>query len=127
MSNPITALGSAVYSVLSAGTVDVYHSLAPQGATPPYAVFSAQNPGIDEYTFTSRGVSADYSVQVLSNRNWPTEAATVFTHLDALLQDASLNVSGYTALRCRRTSELMFRDNDGYWHVGAIYRIDIHE
>lgn len=127
MANPHAALGSAITSALSGGTVSVYDTLAVQGGTPPYAIFQAQNPGEDEYTFTSSGMRADYVLKILSNRTWPGEAQQVYSHLHALLQNAALTVAGYSVLRCRRTSSIKFRDEDGFWHVGGLYRIDLHE
>lgn len=134
MTNPAASLGSAVYGVLNAaGTVSVYNTLAPQSATPPYCVFQVQNAGVDEYTFgtanTTVITSADYLVQVLSNRVWPGEAAEVYTHIHAAMQDAAPGtlLPGYTLLRCRRASSIQFRDPDGYWHVGGVYRIDVQQ
>ena len=127
MSNIITALGSAIYSVLSAGTVPVYHTRAPQGAKPPYAVFAAENHGVNEYTFTSESISADYSVKAVSKALWPKEAAEVWEYLDSLMQDANLSVSGWQNLRCRRASVFLYPDDERFWHAGGIYRIDLHK
>ena len=68
MANDFTAMSSALYSVLNAAaTVDVYYALAPQGSTPPYTIFQ-RSAAVDDYTFTSSGVSADYIVKVISNQ-----------------------------------------------------------
>lgn len=125
MSNPHTAIGSALYSLLSGGTVSVYDSIAVQGGTPPYAIFQLQAGG-DAYTFNSAEFSGDYVVKVLSNRIWPGEAEQVYSHLHNLLQDGALTVSGYRLLRCRRTGLVKYRES-AYWHVGGVYRIDIQE
>lgn len=124
MSNPHTLLGSALYSVLSAGTVDVVNSVATQEKAPPYGVMQPQNPGTDDYTFTSDGFSADWVVKVISNRQWPGEAAEIYGHLHDLMQDAALSVPGYTTIRCRRLSAVHFRDDQRFWHVGGVYRVD---
>lgn len=79
----------------------------------------------DEYTFNTHGVDADYAVKVVSNRLWPAEAQTIYTHIHTAMQDAPLSVTGYTSLRCRRKSTIEYRDNDGFWHVGGIYAIEI--
>ena len=123
--NPVMSVGSALYTVLSAGTVGAFNSLAPQGSTPPYVVFQLQA-GTEEYTFTSNGSRMDWVVKVLINRLWPGEAADVYSATHDLVQDAALTVTGYTAQRCRRIGELQYRDPDGFWHVGGTYRIDIH-
>jgi hypothetical protein len=127
MANDIPALGSAINSVLdTAGTVNVYWALAPQGGTPPYCIFNRQA-AADGYTFSSHNVTADYLVKVISNRQWPSEAAQIYSHLHAAIQDAALTVTGYTALRCRRTATLEYMDSEHYWHVGGIYRVEIVE
>jgi hypothetical protein len=127
MANDYTALGSAIYSVLNAaGTVDVHYALAPQGSTPPYCIFQ-RSTAADDYTFTSSGVSADYIVKVVSNRNWPGEAQEVYGHIHTAMTNAALSVSGYTLIRSRRDTSVEFRDEDGFWHVGGIYNVDIHD
>jgi len=127
MATPHAALGSAINSALSGGTVSVYDTLAVQGGTPPYAIFQAQNPGEMEYTFSSSGLRADYVLKVISNRTWPGEAQQVYSHLHELLQNAALVVSGYSVQRCRVTSGVKYRDEDGFWHIGGVYRIDLQE
>jgi len=127
MATPHAALGSAITTALSGGTVSVFDTLAVQGGTPPYAIFQAQNPGDHEYTFSSSGLRADYVLKVLSNRTWPGEAQQVYTHLHNLMQNAALSVTGYTVQRCRVVSSVKYRDEDGFWHVGGVYRIDLHQ
>jgi len=127
MATPHAALGSAINSALSGGTVSVYDTLAVQGGTPPYAIFQAQNPGEMEYTFSSSGLRADYVLKVISNRTWPGEAQQVYNHIHNLMQNAALSVSGYRVLRCRVSSGIKYRDEDGFWHVGGVYRIDLQQ
>jgi len=128
-SNYHAAIGSALYSRLAdQGTVNTYHTLAPQQGTPPYCTFNPQNPGIDGYVMSgSAMVSTDYVVKVVSNRNWPTEAIDIYTHIHNAVQDLGTAVPGYSLMYCRRTSGVQYRDPDGYWHVGGLYRIDIQE
>lgn len=127
MANDFTALGSAIYARLSGqGTVNVYYALAPQGGTPPYCIYQRQD-AVDEYTFTSSEVSTDYIVKVVSNRNWPGEAQSVYGHIHTAMQNASLSISGYQLLRCRRLSTIEYREPDGFWHIGGVYRIDAHQ
>lgn len=129
MANDAAALGSAIYGAIgSAGTavgVNLYYALAPQGGAAPYAIFQRQV-ALDGYGFAgARDVSTDYLVKVVSNKTFPTEARAVYERFDNALQDAALNVSGYRLMRVRRTSQVEYRDTDGYWHVGGLYRIDI--
>lgn len=127
MATPHAALGSALTTVLSGGTVSAYDTLAVQGGTPPYAIFQAQNPGLQSYTFSGTELRADYVVKVLSNRTWPGEAQQVYNHIHNLMQNAALSVSGYRVLRCRLTTGIKYRDEDGFWHVGGVYRIDLQQ
>jgi hypothetical protein len=129
MANDFTALGSALFARLNnQGTVGVYYGLAPQGGTPPYCIIQRQA-AVNEYTFGTAGggVSTDYMVKIVSNRNWPGEAYQVYTHVHNAMQDAPLTVTGFTLLRCRRQSTIEYRDTDGYWHVGGLYRLDLWE
>lgn len=127
MANDFSALASAVYNALggSAGTPTPYYALAPQGSQPPYVVFQRMSAS-DSYTFTSSEVGADYMVKVISNRQWPGEAYNAYGSVHAALQGRALTIGGYQALRCERRTTLEYMDNDRYWHVGGIYRIEAH-
>jgi hypothetical protein len=123
----MVAVGSALYSACAGLTATpVYYALAPQGGTPPYVVIG-QQAGVDEYTFTGRDLNSEYQVMVISDRGWPTEAATIYDNLHGQLNGRALTVAGYTALRCERTATIEYRDTDGYWHVGGLYRVDVHK
>lgn len=124
---PLTALGSALYSAIdTATTLNVYQGIAPQGGTPPYALFSPQTMR-DDYTFNTRGVSASYQIKVVSAKQWPSEAQTAYDAMHATLQDSVPTVTGYYVQRLRRESVIQYQDSDRFWHVGGIYRIDIQE
>lgn len=119
-----TAFGSAIYVACdNASTVPVYYGVAPQGAACPYIVINRQA-AIDEYTFTSSSISADYQVKVVSDRAWPTQAATLYDALHTGIQGRALTITGYSALRCERESTIEYRDSGGFWHVGGLYRIE---
>lgn len=121
----LVAMGSAIYTMLdNASTVPVHYALAPQGSACPYVVVQRQS-GRDDYSFTGRMISADYVVRVVSDRNWPTQAATIYDTLHASIQDGLGTVTGLKTLRFRRTSTIEYRDGDGYWHVGGLYRVDM--
>ena len=125
MANDFTAFASAVYTALggTAANPPAYYAIAPQGSTPPYTVFQRMSAS-DEYTFDSRGVGADYMVKVISNRQWPGEAYNAYGSVHTAIQNAALSISGYTALRCERRTTIEYQDNDRFWHVGGIYRIE---
>ena len=127
MANDITALGSAIYTLLdTSATVSIYNQRAPQGSTPPYGIFSRQS-AVDEYTFTSAGVGADYAVKCVSNRVWPGEAAEIYQGLHAIMQNGALSVTGFLLLRNERGSTFEFQDREGFWHVGGLYRVEVQE
>jgi hypothetical protein len=130
MANDLLSLGSALHTTLyAAATVPVYDTLAQQGSSPPYCVYQRQD-GLDSYTFgtaTAHGVSADYLVKVISNRQWPQEAREIYTHIHDIMQDGAHSVSGYQLLQSRRTSTVEYQDRERHWHVGGIYRVDIWE
>lgn len=122
MSDFVT-IGSALYAACGTA-LPVYYGLAPQGSATPYVVINRQA-AIDEYTWSSAIVSADYQVQVVSDRTWPTQAATAYDALHDVINGTALTLASGTALRCERTSTLEYRDPDGFWHVGGLYRIDV--
>lgn len=126
MINDFVAFGSAIYSRLSTGTVNAYNTLAPQGSAAPYVIFQRQD-AQDEHTFSdggAGGVVADYAIKVVSSHKFIGEAQALYGPVHTLMQDASLTATGLNFIRCRRTSTLSYRDPDGYWHVGGIYRIE---
>ena len=121
------AIGSVLHSAMTAAaTVTVYDTLAPQGATPPYAIRQMQAAQAD-YTFNTDNLTADYVLKVVSNRRWPSEARLVYGHLHDALQDSALSVSGYTLMRCRRSALIEYRDSDEYWHSGGMYTVEFRE
>lgn len=137
--NDFSAMGSAIYGRLgtvvytyqtngtatTTGALGAYDTLAIQGTATPYVIFQLQA-SLDEYTFNGpSGESADYLVKVVSNRQYASQQAfAIYNTVHANLQDAPLAITGSYALRVRRRSRVEFRDSDGYWHVGGIYRID---
>lgn len=125
MINDFTAFGSAIYGRLgTAGTVGVYNTLAPQGTPAPYCIFQRQA-ATDEHTFgDGKGIVTDYAVKVVSSHKFIGEAQAIYGHIHTAMEDAPLSATGLNFIRCRRTSTLSYRDPDGYWHVGGIYRIE---
>lgn len=139
----ISAVGSALYSRLGTvqytynnggtvpvtGTLGTYDTLAPQNPTtnPPYVIFQLMA-DVGEYTFgTANGQSMDWLIKVVSNRLYPSQQAySLYNQAHGNVQNAPLSVTGYTVQRCRRQTQIApFREANGYWHVGGIYRVDI--
>lgn len=127
MSNDLAILGSAIHSTLDAATtLNVYQAIAPQGTPPPYVIFNRQD-ARDTYTFNSHGIDADYLVKVVDDATWSTPAQRAYDAVHDAIQNASPTYSGKTALRFRRDTVIEFRDSAGYWHVGGVYRVEVHD
>lgn len=130
MADPYTALGSAIASTIGTAIgVPLYMNVAPQGGTPPYCVYQFQA-ATDDYVFGNGADSitaADVSFRVISNRVWPGEALLIYGgSVHPRVQRASLSVAGHKLLRCERTGQIPpYRDADGYWHVGGLYRVAV--
>jgi hypothetical protein len=43
------------------------------------------------------------------------------------INNKHLSLTGMTALRLQRQTQIEYRDLDGYWHIGGIYRVDAHK
>ena len=132
MANLRPELDTAIFSVLNvASLVDlatggVYSVVAPAGTEPPYVIFQPQSKIDDYWAFTKRGGEALYMVKAVSRSPWPMEASTIDTEVDTLLQDATLSISGYTHLHCRRESDIDVPVTEGdvvYQQIGGLYRI----
>lgn len=125
MINDFAAFGSAIYNRLSLqGTLGIYNTLAPQGSAAPYVIFQRQA-AVDEHTFgDGKGIVTDYVVKVISSHKLIGEAQSLYGPVHTAIEDAPLSATGLNFIRCRRTSTLSYRDPDGYWHVGGIYRIE---
>lgn len=125
------ALGSAIRSQLGTALgVGVYYALKPQGTgTYPIVVFQRMD-SVDGYTFggtAGQEVSTDYMVKIIGQEMGPTELYALYGSVHSRLQGAALTVTGWSALRCERRTTVEYRDADGYWHVGGIYRIDLDQ
>lgn len=122
-----SALGSALYSKLGGTAGTVYYGLAPQQTAPPYLIME-RSAASDEYWFAGgHHARAEYVVKAVSNRTWPSQAQDLYQAAHAKIQRQGLSVTGYNALRCERTATLEYRDPDGYWHVGGVYRIEVEQ
>ena len=132
MANARNAIDTALYELLSATTAllnvapgGVHNTVAPRDAKYPMVVFQAITK-LDEHTFSGRFANAVYLVKAISKSPWPKEAGTIDTQIDAVLEDASLSISGFTQLLCRRTEDFYFPEDEGgavYQHQGGMYNI----
>jgi len=136
MSDVFTAMGTALYSTLAAGTAlttklggtEIYNAIAPQGTTPPYVVFSYSGGG-DDNTSPRRARSMVYTVKAVSTEG-PRQAGEIDALVDTLLHLQPLTVTGWGNYWTARESDVSYSQEAGgviYWHRGAQYRIRIAE
>ncbi len=131
MANLRLNLDKAVYAklnvtaVTNVATGGVFNTLAPKGTTAPYVIFQAMSK-VDEHSFNGRFANAVYMAKAVSKQPWPKEALDVDTQIDTALEDASLSITGYTHLLCRRESDIYLVEDDAgvvWHHIGGLYRI----
>lgn len=114
-----------VAAVVAVATGGVYNSQARKKTKPPYVIFQIMAK-TDENSFNGRYANAIYMVKAVSQSEWPKEALDVDTQIDSVMEDASLTVSGYSNLLCRRESDFILAEtvNGQIWqHAGGLYRI----
>lgn len=107
----------------------IYFELAPQGALFPHVIFSKTS-GIPYYSFKTGGSLYDEDVWMVKAVDKSTASdvcESIAARVDALLQDASLSLSGGLNLRyLRRAGDVSYSETDNgvrYVHRGANYRI----
>ena len=132
MANLRVNLDTAIFSTLNVASVTneatggVFNSVAPQGAEPPCVVFQAMSKTDDYFAYTGRGAEAVYMVKASDQSPWPKAAGDIDTQVDSVMQDASLSITGFALLSCRREEDIyLVEDQEGviYQHVGGLYRI----
>jgi len=132
MANLRVNLDTAIFSTLNVASVTneatggVFNSVAPQGAEPPFVVFQAMSKTDDYFAYTGRGAEAVYMVKTIAQSPWPKSAGDIDTQVDSVMQDASLSITGFSLLSCRREEDIyLVEDQEGviYQHVGGLYRI----
>lgn len=132
MSDFFGAMGTALYAKLAGGTAlvaalggsAIYADQAPQGATPPYVIFSHQGGGVE----------STYAVEMRSNlwfvRAW-ADSRSKAAYLDGLCLDllhrGSLTVAGWSTIWLWRESDVELTDNlpNGVqrYMAGGMYRV----
>ncbi|MAH47029.1 hypothetical protein CMI37_14475 [Candidatus Pacearchaeota archaeon] len=115
-----------VQSVLDKATGGVWNTQVPNEQEPPWVVFQAMSKVDDDPTFTIRGVNALYMVKAVSDSPYPKEASAIDTLVDAVLRNASLSITGFSLLWCRRESDIYLTEDRGgeFWtSTGGLYRI----
>jgi len=132
MANLRVNLDTAIYAVLNVEAVTneatggIFNGVAPQGTEPPFVVFQAMSKVDDYYAYSERGGAAVYMVKAIDRSIWPKAAGDIDTQIDSVMQDASLSITGYTLISCRREEDIYLAEDTGgvtYQHVGGLYRI----
>lgn len=126
------AIRTALYGKLttSGGTAlwgtRVYYKQAPQSAATPYVVFDHISGG-DANMAPSRIV--DTFFQAICYTHDAATARTGGEYIEAALQDASLTVTGYTAMGCSQNdfiSTAQTIEGVQWWGEGGEYRIRVN-
>ena len=136
MANLRPNLDTAIFTALNVTSLTdlapggIFNTLAPKGTAAPYVLFQVSSKIDDNFSYTKRGADAVYIVKAISQSPWPKEASDIDTQIDALLENATLTISGYTQLVCRRQSDFSFTEDVGgevYQHQGGLYGITADE
>ena len=115
-----------VSSVLDEATGGIWNTHVPPNVKPPCVVFQHISKLDDYPSFTIRGVGALYQIKVVSDSPWPKAAIAIDTLIDSVMQDASLSMSSYSLLWCRRESDINLPEERGseMWSgVGGLWSI----
>lgn len=104
----------------------IFYQEAPEGATFPFLVFSKSS-GVPTWAFKADAMDSEVWMVRATDRSTSADAAeAIAARVDALLNDASLSISGRTLLYLRREGDIDFSEvTDGvkYAHSGATYRV----
>ena len=131
-----TAMGSALYTKLAAGTAltaklggtAIYDTLAPQGTATPFVIFF-QSAGGDDNTSPRRARSLVYTVKAVSSAG-QLAAGEIDDLVDDLLHEQCRTVTGWGNYWRARVSDVAYAEESGgvlFWHRGGQYRIRIAE
>lgn len=124
-------LDAALYAALNTQTVlatatgGVYNTRARPGAPLPYVVFRLIA-GEDSYSFDGEYEDVRYLVEGIAKGPWPKGASDLDTVIDTALEDATLSLTGFSHLLCRRERDAYRIEDVGgvrYQHSGGVYRI----
>jgi hypothetical protein len=130
----VNALETALYEKLAgmalAGVTHVGYHPAPQGTACPHVTFNKQAGAPAARTFGNRIAFKPYVyvVRVIDQGNSRKHAGDLLELIDAQLDGAALNVTGYGTMLCRREGDLDYEEAVGgelYHHVGGLYRVQL--
>jgi hypothetical protein len=122
-----TTLNALLASPPSGWSKSIYHQQAPAGAQFPFVVFQKQAGTPTEAFGDPDALDTDvWMVKAVDRSTSADGAEAIQARLQALLNDATLSISGATLLYLRRQSDVEYPEvSDGvtYNHAGALYRL----
>jgi hypothetical protein len=105
----------------------IYHQQAPEGAHFPYVVFSKSSGVPTEAFGAPSALETDvWLIKAIDRATSTDTAEAIQARIQALLNDASLSISGSTLLYLRRQSDVEYpevRDGVMFAHAGALWRL----
>jgi hypothetical protein len=105
----------------------IYHQEAPAGAAYPYVIFNKQaGDPTDTFGTPSAFENNVWLVKGIDKNTTADTAEAIAARLIALLNDATLTISGATHLFLRRLSDVEYleiADGVRYQHAGALFRL----
>lgn len=122
-----TTLNNLLATPPSAYSKSIYFHEAPQNATYPFVIFSKQS-GTPTQAFADPSVfdSDVWLIKGVDRNSSADPAEAIAARIVALLNDATLSISGATNLFLRRQSDVQYpEDSDGvlFQHVGCLFRL----
>jgi hypothetical protein len=122
-----TTLNALLASPPSGWSKSIYHQQAPGGAQFPFVIFQKQAGTPTEAFGDPDAMDTDvWMVKAVDRSTSADGAEAIQARLQALLNDATLSISGATLLYLRRQSDVEYPEvSDGvtYNHAGALYRL----
>ncbi len=113
-------------ALVALATGGVHHDEAPQGARPPYVLFT-QVGGEPNWTFGGPAMKdLRWLFEGVCTDGDAGPAEDIAARLDAILNNAALTITGAGLLYLRQASMVDYLRRDGadrYYHSGAIYRV----
>ena len=135
MANARLQVDKALFTVLNVNALlalapgGIFNTEAPAGVAEPFVVYQAMSKE-DDHTFSGRFADMIYMVKAVAKSRWPKKAMDVDTQIDTLLEDATLSVTGFNQLLCRRVNDVYLPitvSGHEYQQVGGMYRIQVDQ
>lgn len=122
-----TTLNSILGTPAAGYSKAIYHQQAPIGAGFPFVVFQKQSGIPTEAYGDPSAIDTDiWLIKAVDRGTTADPAEAAAARIVALMNDASLSISGSTLLYLRRMSDVEYPeviDGVGYHHVGSLFRL----